>query len=260
MTHPFNYRLDGITMLGGLGAIDVRLKEGIAGKRAQLLETAYQHGVYVADRHWTKARLMRLDILLPGGSPSDIYTVKQAVEGALSKGKPVLQRLDPVQGEVRCSVLAMDPTDQPEGAQRFHWKWPVWQLRGYWEDDVAQDETDAGLGASATLTTLAIGGNHPVSPVFTITCTADGSDPEITDPTTGDKILLPAAFVASDVIVVDIPARTVTLNGTRAKALYRPNRGHWMEFDPGDADPALDWASASGTWTVVSAWRDRHRG
>ena len=32
------------------------------------------------------------------------------------------------------------------------------------------------------------------------------------------------------------------------------------EFDPNDADPALDWASASRTWTAVSAWKDRHRG
>lgn len=260
MSHPFDYRIDGTQLVQGAGALNVRLKEGIAGKRAQLLDTAYKHGVYVADRHWTRARLMRLDVLLPGGTPSDIYTVKQAVEGLLSNGTPVLLRNDPVNGDVRCTVLAMDPTEQPEGRQRFHWRWPLWQLDGYWEDDAAQTETDAGLGATATLTTLAIGGNHPVSPKFTITCTAAGSDPEITDPVTGDKVFLPAAFATSDVIVVDIPARTVTLNGTRAKALFKPNRGHWLEFDPNDADPALDWASASGTWTVVSEWRDRHRG
>ncbi len=260
MSHPFNYRVDGTQLVATAGVVDERLKEGIAGKRAQLLETAYKHGVYVADRHWTKARLMRLDILLPGGTPSQIYTVKQAVEGLLSNGIPVLARNDPVQGEVECSMLAMDPTDQPEGRQRFHWRWPVWQLDGYWQAATGDTETDAGLGATGTLTTLAIVGNHPTSPKFTITCTAAGSDPEITDPTTGDKIFLPAAFATSDVIVVDIPARTVTLNGTRAKALYKPNRGHWMEFDPNDADPTLDWASASGTWTVVTEWKDRHRG
>jgi hypothetical protein len=259
VSHPFNYRANG-TALAPTYCDNARLMEGVAGKRAQLLETAYKHGVYVADRHWTKARLMRLDTLIPGGTPAQIFTAKQGLEGLLLTGNPLLARNDPVHGEVECSVLVMDPVEQPAGNQRFHWRWPMWQLDGYWRDATESTETDAGLGASATLTTLAIGGNHPTSPKFTITCTAAGDDPTIEDPTTGDIIALPGTYATNDVIVVDVPNRLVTLNGTRAKSLYKPNRGYWMEFDPADADPALDFTSASGTWTVVSAWKDRYRG
>lgn len=258
--HNFNYRVNGTT-LASLGADNVRLAEGIAGKRAQLLETAYKHGVYVASRHWTKARLMRLDVLLPGGTPSAIYTAKQAIEGALAgAGVATLTRNDPVHGDVQCRMLVMDPVEQPVGRNRFQWQWPVWQLDGYWEDATESSEVDTGLTTTGTIGPITLGGNHPTSPRFSITCQTAGDDPTITDANTGDEIALPGSFAASDVIVVDIPNRLVTLNGTRAKALYKPNRGYWMEWDPNDSPISLTWAATSGTWDVTTYYRERHRG
>lgn len=263
MSHPFNYRVDGTALVATTGVDNVRLKEGVAGKRAQLLETAYRHGAYVAERHWTKARLMQLDVLLPGGTPTDIYTVRDDVDALLAGGVRTLARNHPVQGEVQCRILAMDPVEQPEGPQRFHWRWPLWQLDGYWEAAAAASVTDLGLAASGSLTQLTLGGNHPISPKFTITCQADGSDPKITDPTTLDEVFLPGAYTAGDVLVVDLTTQqlVVTLNGVRHKNALKPNRGYIMEFDPQtNGTPTLTWESASGSWDVTTEWRNRYRG
>lgn len=257
MSHDFNYRVNG-TALVPTYCDNVRLMEGIAGKRADQLPIAYSHGVYVAARHWTSARLMRLDTLLPGGTPSAIYTAKAGLVNLLTTGKPTLTRNDPVLGDVRCEILVSDPVQQPEGPQRFQWNWPVWQLRGFWEDATASTDSDLGLTTTGTIAPGAIGGTHPTEPKFTITCQAAGSNPAITDPVTGDTLSLPASFSTSDVIVVDVPNRLVTLNGTRAKNLLDINRGYWMEWAAG-ATISLDWTASSGTWDVATEWRERHR-
>lgn len=257
MAQNWNYRIDG-TALVPTYCDHVRLMEGVAGKRAQQLEVAYQHGVYVADRHWSKARLMRLDTLLPGGTPSQIYTALQGLYGLLLPGKVTLTRADPVLGDVQCECLVSEPVQQPEGAQRFQWNWPVWQLSGFWEDATATQEVDTGFTTTGTIGPISVGGTHPTEPVFTITCTADGANPAVTDPATGDSLTVIGNFVTSDVIVVDVPARTVTLNGTRAKALLSINRGWWMEWAAG-ATISLDFTADSGTWNVTTDYRNRHR-
>lgn len=257
MSYNYNYRLDG-TALVPTYCDNVRVLEGVAGVRAQQLPIAYQHGAYVADRHWTGARLMRMDTLLPGGTPAAIYTALQGLYGLLLNGKHILTKADPVLGDVRCEVLVSDPVEQPDGSGRFQWRWPVWQLAGHWEDAAATTDTDNGLTTTGTIAPGAIGGSHPTAPKFTITCQGAGANPAITDPATGDTLSLPAAFSTSDVIVVDVPTRTITLNGTRAPNLLDVNRGYWMEWAAG-ATVSLDWTADSGTWDVATEWRERHR-
>ena len=265
--HDFNYRINGIQLIATAGVSDVRLNEGIAGKRAEMIEVAYRHGVYVADRHWSKARLMRLDVYLPGGTPSEIYTVKDEIEFLLADGINTITRNHPVAvGHLLLAhydeaLAGLADVEQPDGPDRFIWQWPVWQLRGYWEEPTASvDNTDSTLGASATLTSFGVSGSHATEPVFTITCDADGANPAIEDPVTLDKLTAAASFVASDVITIDVPNQTFSKNGTRAKNLVSVNRGHMMEFAARRSGIALDFTSDTGTWTVRTQVKNRWRG
>ncbi len=257
MSHPFNYRIDG-TVLATI-VDSVRLGEGVAGKRADLIEVAYRHGAYVADRHWTQARLMPLRTLLKReATPADIYTSLYDLETLLLGRTPLLARNDPVNGEVQAEILVDDAVEQPAGDGRFGWTWPIWQLAGHWEEVATNSSNDTGLGASATIGPLTIGGNHPTSPKFTITCQTAGSNPALEDNISGDKVVAAGAFIAADVIVIDTATGVVTKNGTRIKNLLTINRGHLMEF-PEDSTVNLNWTSDSGSWDVLTEWKDRHR-
>ena len=79
MSHDFNYRIDGSDLVPTL-VEHCRLVEGIAGQRAEKLEVAYRHGVYVADRHWTQARLMRLETALPFDTATNRYLIQRSGE------------------------------------------------------------------------------------------------------------------------------------------------------------------------------------
>lgn len=259
--HPFNYRVDGTTLSTHVDS--VRLAEGVAGKRADLIEIAYQHGAHAAVRHWTRPRLMRLHTLLKrGATPSDIFTGLYELEQLLMSGLPTLARNDPVNGEVQCEILVSDAVEQPDGSGRFGWTWPVWQVRGYWEDVALSTDTELALGAAGTIGPLTVGGNHPTDPKFTITCQTAGANPAIENPANLDKLSIAGSFVATDVIVIDVGASVeddqVTLNGVRAKNLLRINRGFLLEFAE-DTSISLDWTSDSGSWDVLTEWKDRHR-
>ncbi len=261
MGHDFDYRVDG-TAIDSLGGSDIRLIEGLSGQRVEMLEIAYRHGVYVADRHWSMARLMQLQVKFdavtqPIGSTWDD---KRAVEALLFGGKKTLTRNDPgVGGDVDTEILTVDEVTQPEGASRFYWPYEVWQLRGYWEESIASiDQDDLALGGSATINLPAVGGSHRTEPKFTITCQTAGSAPAIELIGALDKLSIVGAFVSSDVIVIDVPNRLVTKNGTREKNLLRVNRGFWMELDEGST-PSFNWTSDSGSWDVNSEVKDRYR-
>lgn len=258
MSHNYNYRVGGTALVGTGKAKAVRLIEGLAGRRAEMLDIAYQHGVYVAERHWTRARLARLEILLPGEAASEPYVAVQAINRLMCNGLPYLQRDDPNAGEVRTKILAAETIDQPDGADRFYWPWPVWMLNGYWEQTTANDDDDASLTTTGTLGPFAIGGDHPTEPVFTIDCVSDGANPQIEEQTSGDTYLLATSFTAGEQIIIDTPSRTVTVDAVRAKNILKINRGHWMEF-PAGANATLDWTADSGTWDVNTAWRNRWR-
>lgn len=251
------YRVNGTALVPAY-ARHVQLTEGIAGKRADLFDVAFRHGAYVATRHWNRARLMRLDTVLPYGTTGEVTAAHHNLIGILTTGLPTLTRNDPVHGDMRCQVLVSDPVEQPEGPQRVQWRWPVWQIRGYWETAAGSTEVDTGFGTTGTIGPFTPGGNMETEPVFTITCQTAGVDPTITDPANGDQIKVAGSFSASDVIVVDVPERTVTLNGVRAKNLLRINRGFWMALAAG-VSHSLDFTATSGTWDVTTEWRDRIR-
>lgn len=259
MSHPFNYRINGTVLTTIVDS--VRLGEGIAGKRADLIEIAYRHGAYVADRHWTQARIMPLRTLLKrGATASDIYTSLYDLQKLLLSQDPLplLARNDPVNGEVQAEILIDDAVEQPAGDGRYGWTWPTWLLRGYWEEVATNSSTDLALGASATIGPLTVGGNHPTSPKFTITCQIAGSNPALEDNVSKDKVTAAGAFIAADVIVIDTQTRIVTKNGTRIKNLLTYNRAFLMEF-PEDSTVNLNWTSDSGSWDVLTEWKDHHR-
>lgn len=256
MSHNYNYRIGG-TALVPTYADRVRVIEGISGKRAELLEVAYRHGLYVADRHWSRARMMRLEAFLPGDTADAAYTSIQGIVRLLT-GTPYLQRNDPNAGEVRTKVLLADEITQQSGPARFVWPFPIWQLDGSWEANTASSEVDTGMTTTGTIGPFTVGGSHPAQPVFTITCTAAGSNPKLTHATTGDELLLSAAYSTSDVIVIDCYSQTVTLNGTRDKGALKLNRGYWFEL-AANTSHTINFASSSGTWSVTTEWRNRWR-
>lgn len=263
MSHDDNYRVGG-TALVSTYARRAILQEGAAGKRADLVEIAYQHGVYVAERHWSKARLMRLRTVLSQDTHSGYHTQLSGLEGLLlgtgSDSIKTLARNHVNHGEIEAEIIVVDSIEQGEGDGRMVYDWPCWLLKGYWvEATASHDVTDSTLGASANLTQINVGGTHPTEPVFTVTCNSDGANPAIEDPATGDKIVLADSFVSTDVVEVDIPNRLAKKNGTRVKNLVTINRGHWMEF-AANSTVDLDFTSDSGSWDVQTVVKDRFRG
>lgn len=259
--YGYSYQVDGSDIVDDANGpcTYAILEEGGSGKRAELVEIAYKHGVYVSDRHWSKARLMNFRTGYLNGTPAEIYQYKEDLMFLMTTGIRTLSRVDPYIGAVDASILVTEEIRQPSGPDRFDWVWPVWLLSGFWQESTAShDNDDTGLGASANLTQLVLGGSHAMEPVFTIDCVSAGSNPAIEDPATGDLLIAAASFSTSDTIVIDVPNRLVTLNGTRVKNLVSINRGHWMEFGA-RTTVDLDFTSDSGTWDVNTTVYERFR-
>lgn len=255
----FNYAVDGTVLVDPARALNVRLIEGLAGDRAELNAVAYRNGVRTADRHWAEATLVALDVDLAGSTGAEIFAAHHAVSKLLKGGIRTLSRTDPDAGAVQARILSSDTVTQGTGPERFRWRYPVWLLDGGWEEVTAStSESDLGLGTTGTIGPFTPGGSMRTSPVLTITCQADGSNPAVTEPVSGDALSVVDSFVTSDVIVVDVPNSLVTVNGTRAKNVLSINRGYWMEFEP-DVAVSLDWTATSGTWDVATEVKDRYR-
>lgn len=262
MSHDFNYRIDGTALVSGSGPCRfVVMEEGAAGKRADMVDIAYRHGVYVAPRHWTTARLFNFKTGLFGGNAATIFASKTSLLNLMHPGLRTLTRADPdIGADVETQIFVGDDVTQGGIEDRFEWEWSVWQTRGYWEEATAShDEDDLSLGATGSITTINVGGSHPTEPVFTITCDTAGTNPAIEDPATGDMLILADSFDAADEILVDVPDRKAYLNGTRVKNMVTINRGHWMEFAAG-ATVDLDFTSDSGAWDVNTVVANRWRG
>lgn len=253
MGHDYNYRV-GDTALVPTYARSVRIVEGTAPKRAELAAVAFQHGVQVAGKHWSGARLARLDTVLPLGGEQDALDGHAALARLLCDEAIVLKRNHPSWGEVQARAFVADGSEQLE--DMVTWSWPVWLLDGTWEDTVPSTITATGLTTSGTIN-LWTHGNHPVEPVVTITCQANGSAPSLTA-ADGSALSLAGAWTAGQVIVVDVPNRNVTVGGTRNKTALTVTRGEWMQFDAASG-VVLTWAASSGTWDVSVSWRERWR-
>lgn len=253
MGHDYNYRV-GSTALVPTYARSVRMVEGTAPKRAELATVAFQHGVQVAGKHWSGARLARLDTVLPLGGEQDALDGHAALARLLCDETVTMKRNHPSWGEVQARAFVADGSEQLE--DMVTWSWPVWLLDGTWEAATASTDSETSLGTSGTVA-FSTGGNHPVEPVFTITCQANGSAPSLTA-ADGSALSLAGSWTAGQVIVVDVPNRNVTVGGTRNKTALTVNRGEWMQLPP-NSSVSLTWAASSGTWDVATSWRNRWR-
>ena len=256
----FNYRIDGTALVPTI-ARSVVVPEVAAGVRARLLPIAFRDGAYVSDEHSTDFKVVPLVVDLAGDTDVQIYTAYHALLDVVYGAKRTLAKFDPVAGQVTAEILAADDAPHGAGPTRQRVEIPLIFTKGYWETVAVSTETDNGLGASGSIGPFTPGGTHRTYPKFTITCTADGDNPAIEEPVSGASLLAAGSFVNTDIIVIDVADRLdggVTLNGVRAKNLLGINRGYWMRLVAGVAH-TLDWTSSSGTWDVVTTFKDRYR-
>ena len=257
----FNYRIDGTVMINATRARRVIIPEVAAGLRAVSLPIAFSDGAYISDEHSTDTKVVPMVVDLAGNTELEIYTAYHNLMDLIYGGKKTLAKLDALAGEIEAEIFVSEETSHGAGATRQRLTFPIQFTRGYWRQNIADSESDVGLGASGSIGPFTPGGTHRTYPKFTITCTADGANPSIEEPTSGAILLVASSFVSSDVIVIDVADRVnggVTLNGTRAKNLLSVNRGYWMRLPPNVAH-TLDFVSTSGTWTVLTEWKDTYR-
>lgn len=109
------------------------------------------------------------------------------------------------------------------------------------------------VGASSMVVTNE--GTFPTPPVYTILGPA--LDPEIINVTTGETIVLVGTLIASDALVIDVPRRRVTLNGTERFDLIDPTSNVWAELRPGENELRLGGSGFSdGVTRLAVAFRD----
>lgn len=141
---------------------------------------------------------------------------------------------------------------------RMRFVFPMQMLDGTWREQSLTSDTEASIAAFPHAYTIATGGDYPIGDAkFTFTCVADGTAPSFELDSNGDKISVAGAFVASDVIVVDLARdRSITLNGDRYGSVS-PNRAYWIRLPPDDATLDVTLDADSGTWTMLIEWRNR---
>ncbi len=257
----FNYRIDSTVLVDPTRAKRVIIPEVAAGVRAATLPIAFRDGAYVSDEHSTDTKIVPMRVDLAGGDSAALYTSYHNLMDLLYGGKKTLAKLDPQAGELEAEVIITEETSHGSGSTRQRLEFPTMFTRGYWTDAVADDETDIGLTTTGSIGPFTPGGSHRTYPKFTITCDTDGANPAILEPVSGAKLTMASAFVATDVIVIDVADRVnggVTLNGVRAKNLLDVNRGYWMRFAANIAH-TLTWTATSGVWDVVTEWKDTYR-
>lgn len=256
MGHDYNYRVDGSQLAPH--ADIVRLSEGLTGTRAQLVDTAYRHGVHVAQRHWSTARLARLETRVRLGQAADHHAAKSGLAKLLLGRVAALQRNDPEHGEVQTEILCSDPVEHGVRDERFNLAWPIWVLRGAWEDADESSHLEAGLGTSGSFQIIT-GGDHPTEPIFDIECTSDGVEPRIKLATDADsEVRVAASFEIGQTATIDVVNRRLLIDGVRNKTAMVINRAWWMEL-VADSTLTFDWEATSGVWDVTTRWRNRYR-
>lgn len=257
----FNYRINSTVMIDPTRAKRVIIPEISAGVRADALEIAFRDGAYVSDEHSTDTKVVPMIVDLAGTTPALTYAAYHNLMDLMYGGKKTLAKLDPQAGELEAEIFVGEETPHGSGATRQRLEFPVMFTRGYWQDAAFSSEVDTGLTTTGSIGPFTPGGSHRTYPKFTITCQTAGSNPAILEPVSGALLTLASAFIASDVIVVDVNDRVnggVTLNGTRAKNILDVNRGYWMRFLANVAH-TLTWTASSGVWDVTTEWKDTYR-
>ncbi len=247
------------------------LTEGFAGRRGTNVQIPYRDGEYSAPQKFLMSRNLLLETQLRytnaagaithgNGAAGHAYENLAALKELLGSGSEnlrMLRRNDPDGGAVETAIECLFNVEAID--RRFVFTWILRQLDGLWREQALTSDTEAGIVFGAPHAyTIATGGNHPIGDAkFTFTCVADGSAPSIELDVAGDKISVAGAFVAADVIVVDLARdRVITKNGTRY-ASVSPNRGWWMHLPHDTAALGVTLDADSGTWTMLIEWRNK---
>jgi len=100
---------------------------------------------------------------------------------------------------------------------------------------------------------VVVSGNRPTPAIITVTGPA--TLPSIVNSTDGLTLTFNLTLSASDVLVIDLATRNVTVNGANARfSLIEPN---WWLFNPGSTFVIFGGQSGSGTMVISyrNAWR-----
>ncbi len=138
--------------------------------------------------------------------------------------------------------------------QRYEVNVPLIAPRPFWREmPIINDQETSLTGFNAF--NINVDGNAPVDDViWTINCTADGSSPSITIPSTNDVInVADATLTAGDEIIIDLAQRQFTKNGVRYDSAVGHNRAWFIELPAPLGVPAtlgVEFDSVSGTYTL----------
>lgn len=96
-------------------------------------------------------------------------------------------------------------------------------------------------------------GNTEVYPTFTITGSA--TNPQFTNTDTGETVQVMANLGGSDVLIINMKERTITLNG--GSVLYlRTDASSWWSLPVGTSRIQYETDSGSDTGVAVMSWRN----
>jgi len=249
---------------------DVRVSSEMdAPKRGFNPSIPYRDGLFTFPQKFRSVGTMMLDCLVSYTNKSGLVTHADGQAGHVHENLQALKRLlggndelvvirrtAPHMGAVEavCEYFGGITASGP----RMRFVFPMQMMDGTWREQVVSTDTQASIAVFPHAYTIATGGDYPVGDAkFTFTCVADGNAPTVELDVAGDKISVAGAFVAGDVIVVDLARdRVVTLNGVRYGSVS-PNRAWWMRLPPDEAALGVTLGADSGTWTLKIDWRNR---
>jgi len=201
--------------------------EGMAGKKGMNPTIPYRDGEFTFPQKFLGGGILSLDTVLrytdplgfvvhDNGESGHVYENLAALKNLLGWGRDelvMLRRNDPHAGPVEARVECLSPI-QASGP-RIRYVFPMRMVDGMWREQSLNTDTESSISSFPHAYTIATGGNFMIGdPKITFTCVADGNAPSLELDVAGDKISVSGAFVAADVIVVDLGrTRVITLNG-----------------------------------------------
>jgi len=246
------------------------LSEGMAVRRGDNTVVPYQDGEYSEPFKFLGARTMMFDVQLRYTDASGAITHADGAAGHAyenlselkrllgwgGRSRRMLRRTAPHQGAVETRIECVSGVEAIDARYRFTFF--LRAIDGVWRAQTLSTDTQASKSVFPHAFTIATGGDYEITdPKFTFTCVADGVAPSVEQTAVSEKISVAGAFVASDVIVVDLSRdRAVTLNGARYGSVS-PNRAWWMRLLPATAALGLSLDADSGTWTLATEYRDK---
>lgn len=198
-----------------------------------------------------------------GADADDFETKFTALRRFLGpKGRKVHTLVFGNQTARQVSAYYLGASGGPTGPQMVQQRVPV-QLHFRALDPYDQDTSDTTLGPTSASTPVSVPLGFELS-YGTITIDFGGSAASVTvtykhyDGTTKGSMTFTHAFVNADQLVIDLEARTISLNGTRDETLL--TSGFFFRFNPVDGDPTLShWPTVeTNAGTITLTYRRRY--